>query len=77
MEPKSSRARTAFHLKVGGYEAFVVADATSSRSADNRDASLARMAANGVEVATAATIALEWPGRAGSDTFRELGALSR
>lgn len=69
--------QTSLDLRTGGYETYVVADATSSRAEENRRAALARMATAGIHVVTTEMVVFEWLGRAGTDAFRELSALIR
>jgi nicotinamidase-related amidase len=55
----------------------VVADATSSRTVANRDAGMARLRSDGVEIATTEMAVFEWLGRAGTPEFKELSKLIR
>ena len=58
-----------------GYQCFVVADATSSRSSANHAAAMTRMREAGVEIVTSEMIVFEWLEKAGTDEFRELSRL--
>lgn len=69
--------QTALDLLRTGYRPTVVADATSSRTAENREHALRRLAARGADVATTEMVLFEWLGRAGTDEFRELSPLIR
>jgi len=69
--------QTALDLLRTGYRPTVVADATSSRTAENREHALRRLAARGADVATTEMVLFEWLGRAGTDAFRELSPLIR
>jgi len=55
----------------------VVADATSSRTNANREAALARLRVDGVQIATTEMVVFEWLGRAGTPEFKELSRLIR
>jgi nicotinamidase-related amidase len=67
--------QTALGLASGGWVPFAIADATSSRSLANRDAGLARLRADGIEVATTEMAVFEWLGRAGTAEFKEISRL--
>lgn len=69
--------QTALGLQQQDLTPFVVEDAVSSRSRDNRDSALARLRANHVETVTTEMVLFEWLGRAGTETFRELSRLVR
>jgi nicotinamidase-related amidase len=60
-----------------GITPIVIADATSSRTSANRDAGLARLRADGVEIATTEMALFEWLGKAGTPEFKELSRLIR
>ncbi len=75
MEAHVCVLQTVLGLKEAGFAPVVVADATSSRAPANRDAALARLRENGVEVATTEMVVFEWLGVAGTSEFRELSAL--
>lgn len=59
-------------LLEAGFDVFVVADATSSRTPDNRAAGIARMAAAGANVVSTEMVIFEWLQRAATDDFRAL-----
>ncbi len=67
--------QTALDLAGAGFETFVVADATSSRSEHSRTAALERIRAGGIEVVTTEMVVFEWLKRAGTPEFKELSAL--
>ena len=69
--------QTALGLKAAGFEPVVVADACASRVEANTLAAMARLAANGVEVATVEMVLFEWLHRAGTPEFKELSPLIR
>lgn len=56
-------------------QAFVVADAVSSRDPRNQEIALERMRRSGVEVVSSEMVVFEWLGRAGTPAFKELSAL--
>ena len=51
---------------------FVTSDAIGSRTAENRDAALRRMAANGVEIVSTEMVLFEWLGSADHPRFRDV-----
>lgn len=67
--------QTALAFTEAGYECFVAADATSSRTPSNHAAAMARMRSAGVEVVTSEMVVFEWLGRAGTPEFKELSRL--
>jgi len=69
--------QTALGLKMQGLSPVVVTDAVSSRARASREAAVARLAANGVELATTEMVVFEWLGRAGTDVFRAVSSLIR
>jgi nicotinamidase-related amidase len=69
--------QTAFGLHEAGFEVFLAADATSSRTLENHDAGVARMRAGGIQVATTEMVLFEWLHRAATDEFRALLPLIR
>ncbi len=64
--------QTALDLRASGKEVFVVADAVSSRSPDDRHYALERMRHQGIEIVTREMAAFEWLQVAGTDLFREV-----
>lgn len=64
--------QTAIDFAGAGYDTFVVADATASRTVENHQAALSRLAANGVEVVTTEMVVFEWLHRADVPEFRDL-----
>lgn len=67
--------QTAMDLLDRGAAVFVVADATASRSPDNRSAALRRLRGAGAEIVTTEMVIFEWLGQAGTDEFKELSKL--
>lgn len=67
--------QTALGALEAGLEAYVVAEATGSRRAGDRDAALARMAAEGVRVATFEMALFETLRKAGTPEFKAATAL--
>lgn len=64
--------QTAFGLLGAGFEVFLVADAVSSRTLDNRHAAIERMHAAGIQIVTSEMVLFEWLHAAGTDEFRRL-----
>jgi len=67
--------QSALGFKAAGYEPVVVADACASRTEANFNAAMARLADNGIEIATVEMVIFEWLHRAGTPEFKELSAL--
>ncbi|MGD9502881.1 MAG: isochorismatase family protein [Methyloceanibacter sp.] len=67
--------QTAIDLEGQGFEAFVVADATSSRDKENCKRALARLAKEGADIVDSEMVVFEWLERAGTPEFKELHAL--
>lgn len=67
--------QSALGFKAAGYEPVVVADACASRTEANFNAAMARLADNGIEIATVEMVIFEWLHRAGTSEFKELSAL--
>ena len=72
MEAHVCALQTAFGLIEAGFAVFLVADATSSRSPENRSAAIERMRAGGVHIVTTEMVLFEWLRQAGTDEFRSL-----
>ncbi|TXT27393.1 MAG: isochorismatase hydrolase [Rhodocyclaceae bacterium] len=64
--------QTAFGLLAAGFEVYLVADATSSRTPENRSAAIERMRTGGVQIVTTEMALFEWLQQAGTDDFRQL-----
>lgn len=64
--------QTALDLAAAGKEVFVVADAVSSRSAEDKRWALERMRHEGIRIVTREMVAFEWLHVAGTDLFREV-----
>jgi nicotinamidase-related amidase len=60
-----------------GYDAFVVADAVSSRSERSVEIAMRRMERAGIALVTTEMVLFEWLGRAGSEDFKLLSRLVR
>jgi nicotinamidase-related amidase len=69
--------QTAFAAHRAGYEVFVVADAVGSRSRQDREAGLSRMAMAGISIVTAEMAMFEWLEQSGTADFKALSALIR
>jgi len=77
MEAHVCVLQSALGFKCDGYEAYVVADAVSSRAPANCTAALVRLRENGVETVTTEMVVFEWLGQAGTPEFKELSRLIR
>ena len=64
--------QSALGLLGAGFEVFLVADAASSRTPENRQAAINRMQTAGVSIVTTEMVLFEWLHKAGTDTFRTL-----
>ncbi|MCL2636426.1 MAG: hydrolase [Betaproteobacteria bacterium] len=64
--------QTACGLLETGFQVFLVADASSSRTPANRDAAVERLRALGAQVVTTEMVLFEWLRCAGTDEFRAL-----
>ena len=69
--------QTAFGLQEAGFDVFLAADATSSRTPENHQAGVERMRADGIHVAGTEMVIFEWLHRAATDEFRALLPLVR
>ena len=67
--------QTAIDLHGGGRHAFVVVDATASRSPANHVAAMERLRAAGISIVTTEMVLFEWLGRSGTPEFKEIAAL--
>ena len=72
METHVCVLQTALGLKALDFDVFLVADAASSRTPDNRQLAIERMRACGVHIVTTEMVLFEWLHRAGTDDFRSL-----
>lgn len=72
MEAHVCVLQTAFGLLAAGFEVFLVADATSSRTANNRELAIERMRAAGVRIVSSEMVLFEWLHQAGTPEFRAL-----
>ena len=67
--------QTAIDLEAQGFEAFVIADATGSRSKLNRKLAVNRLQKAGADVVDSEMVLFEWLERAGTPEFKELQVL--
>jgi len=67
--------QTADQLLAAGFDVFVVADATASRTTVSHDLAMARLARAGCAVVTAEMVVFEWLQVAGTPEFKDLSAL--
>jgi nicotinamidase-related amidase len=67
--------QTGLELLAAGYAVYVVADAVSSRTGQDRDAALRRLERHGAELVTTEMVVFEWLRAAGTPEFKELQAL--
>jgi len=72
METHVCVLQTALELKADRFEVFVVADAVSSRTEQNKELGLARMRQAGVEIVSKEMVIFEWLERAGTESFRSI-----
>lgn len=64
--------QTACGLLEAGFQVFLVVDASSSRTPENRSAAVERLRAIGVHGVTTEMVLFEWLHKAGTDEFRSL-----
>lgn len=69
--------QTVRDLLGAGYEVTVIADAVSSRSLENRELALRRMADDGAKIASTEMALFEMTVAAGTDEFKRISALVR
>jgi isochorismate hydrolase len=67
--------QTATDLENSGFDAFVVADAVTSRSKTSKRLALNRLAKAGADIVDSEMVLFEWLGRAGTPEFKELQPL--
>ncbi|PKO89498.1 MAG: hydrolase [Betaproteobacteria bacterium HGW-Betaproteobacteria-10] len=72
MEAHVCVLQTALGLLAVGFQVFLVADATASRTLENRNAAIERARAAGASIVTSEMVLFEWLHKAGSDEFRAL-----
>jgi nicotinamidase-related amidase len=70
MEAHVCVLQTALGLLEAGFDVFLVADATSSRTPENRQAAIERLRHAGVHIATTEMVLFEWLEKAGTAAFR-------
>lgn len=68
-------AQTAIELEEHGMEAFVAADATSSRKEESRALALTRLAKCGVDIVDSEMVIFEWLGSSAAPEFKQLQGL--
>jgi nicotinamidase-related amidase len=64
--------QTALDLRRAGREVFVIADAVTSRSAEDARLAVERMRQAGIVIVSREMVVFEWLGRAGTDQFRHV-----
>jgi len=64
--------QTVLGLKNKGYQVAAIADACGSRTEENRQAGLSRMAAHGADVVTTEMVLFEWLGSSDHPKFKEI-----
>lgn len=67
--------QTSLDLLEAGYEVFVVADAVSSRTAENRDIALRRLEQEGAKLTSTEMCLFEMTVKAGTDEFKAISSL--
>ncbi len=72
METHVCVLQTVLGLVEAGYAVFLIEDAASSRTPENRAAAIARARAAGAAIVTTEMVLFEWLERAGTDEFRAL-----
>jgi len=72
METHVCVLQTALGLRGAGFDVFLVADATASRSAESRSIAIERMRDAGVHIVTTEMVLFEWLEQACSTDFRTL-----
>lgn len=72
MEAHVCVLQSVFDLLEAGYEVFVVSDAVSSRSQDNKKLGLERMRQAGAQIVVTEMVLFEWLGQAGTPEFKKL-----
>jgi isochorismate hydrolase len=69
--------QTVKDLAEAGYEVSIVTDAVSSRTPENRDIAIRRMAAEGAKLSSTEMALFELVGNSGTDEFRAMSKLIR
>ena len=64
--------QTVLDLADAGYQVFVVNEAVSSRTTENKHLGLQRMAAAGASIVSVEMVMFEWLERANTDSFRRI-----
>jgi nicotinamidase-related amidase len=75
MEAHICVLQTAFGLNEAGFSVFVVEDAISSRSTDDKRIALERMRANGIQIVTSEMVCYEWLYQSGTAGFKQINEL--
>ncbi len=68
-------AQTGIDLEEQGFEAFIAADAVSSREKSSRDLALQRLTRSGADIVDSEMVIFEWLERAGTPEFKGLQPL--
>ncbi|HSG22110.1 MAG TPA: hydrolase [Azonexus sp.] len=72
METHVCVLQTALGLLEAGFDVFLIADATSSRTLANRAAAIERLQKCGVHIVTTEMVLFEWLHQAGTEEFRAM-----
>lgn len=72
MEAHVCVMQSAIELEASGKSVFLVADAVSSRTAENAFLAIERMRRNGVEIVTREMVLFEWAHKGATEQFRQL-----
>jgi nicotinamidase-related amidase len=67
--------QTVSDLLAAGYDVTIVADAVSSRSAENRDVAIRRMVTDGARLSSTEMVLFELTVNSGTDEFRAVAKL--
>jgi nicotinamidase-related amidase len=75
METHVCVLQTAFDLVDRGYSVHVASDAVCSRTRENREVGLDLLRQKGAAITSTETVAFQWVGQAGTDTFKAISKL--
>lgn len=64
--------QTALDLKAAGFEVFVVEEATSARSAHDKNLAISRMRTAGIQIVSREMVAFEWLKTSGTTEFKQI-----
>lgn len=73
MEAHVCVLQTAVRLQEQGKQVYVVADATSSRSNQDKDLAIARMRSEGIQIVSREMVGFEWLRRSDAEQFKTFG----